>query len=233
MNKYYSFDLDDNILKMNTKIYMKDVNNNIIEVSTDDFVEKRNDPNYKLIEWSFKDFKDKDKFLIHTKEAIENKQYAVSYNDFKKCLINGSLFSIITARGHEPEVIRNGIKYFINNVLSETEYFNMLNNLSKKEKEYNNINIKDSNMLIDRYLNYCRYYPINSEYIKNKFKGIKTQEDLKKESLKDFKKYIESFGNKYIIGFSDDDINNIKIIKNENLDNVKIYYTKKEKYFVC
>ena len=113
---YYALDWDDNILHMPTKILMdKKVGTEWqpVSVSTAQFAEVRNDKdNYRLRNdnptEAFSEFRDtglrgNEAFLQDVKIAVSKKAYAPSWEAFIKCLSEGALFAIITARGHEPE----------------------------------------------------------------------------------------------------------------------------------
>ena len=53
----------------------------------------------------------------------------ICYHSITGKLINGSLFAIITARGHEKNTIRKTIEWIIDNVLVDSEKITMYNNL--------------------------------------------------------------------------------------------------------
>jgi len=129
---YYAFDWDDNILNMPTKIRLEHkVEDKWIptDVSTAEFAEVRNDKeNWRLLNQSgdeaFANFRDTgpmggDIFIEDVKKAVSMSNFAPAWKDFLECLSNGSLFAIITARGHESEAMRRGVEWIIDNVLSE------------------------------------------------------------------------------------------------------------------
>ena len=119
--KAYSFDWDDNILIMPTRIHLDyNVNSNDIadlgsegnkiwvpvSVSTEQFRSVRHKlgkefryPNDDILS-AFKDFRDYDAFIEDTKRALSYRSYGPSFNKFKEALISGSDFSIITARSN-------------------------------------------------------------------------------------------------------------------------------------
>ena len=113
--KYYAFDWDDNIVHMPTKIILLDDDGNEVSMSTEDFAEYRSiigkeDFEYdgnKIVGYAedpFRNFRTKgDKqFLIDTMTAKKGP----AFNDFKEAINNGSIFAIITARGHNPNTIK-------------------------------------------------------------------------------------------------------------------------------
>ena len=120
--KYYAFDWDDNIVHMPTKILVKDEGGNEVGMSTDDFAEFRHqigkEPfNYKgktIVGYSdspFRNFRtdgDKD-FLVDSMRAKKGP----AFDDFREAINNGSIFAIITARGHNPNTIKEAIYNYI------------------------------------------------------------------------------------------------------------------------
>ena len=86
----YSFDWDDNIIKMPTTIKMlKKIPDGWepIEIGTDEFATIRNDENYKLDEGAFDHFIDDEDFLSDLENALENNSFAPSFAKFKEALI--------------------------------------------------------------------------------------------------------------------------------------------------
>ena len=213
----YSFDWDDNILVMPTRIYLeKRVGDGWvpISVSTEEFREVRkylgnkyryidNDP-YK----SFVDFRSYDAFLKDTKEALDKQSFGPSFEKFKEALSYGSDFSIITARGNPPNAIKDAIKIIIDTILSEEEKNQMKANLYGTS--------------VDQYLNLQDYYPVSSDEFIKKFKieGDSSDPEMAKTlALKDFVERVVSEVKKIkdkpeytgvSIGFSDDDMGNVE-----------------------
>jgi hypothetical protein len=243
---YYSFDFDDNILHMPTKILMdKKLNGEWIpvEVSTTKFAEVRsledyrirnNDPNQ-----AFSEFRDTGKrgdkaFIIDVTESINNKNYGPVWNDFIECVTNGSLFSIITARGHESPTIRKGVEWILNNCLSDDQKQDMYSNLLKFKylfKDGDNIDefdriLKDKkltdNRLVKKYLDNCDFVGISAPSLGY---DASNPEKAKEIALLKFKNKVNNFagsiGWKAKIGFSDDDIKNVKHVEElfDTIDN--------------
>ena len=116
--KYYAFDWDDNILFMPTTILVMDEDENEVPMSTEDFAEYRKKIGYnpftykgkKIVGYSlgafrnFKEFGNK-RFIIDSMVA----KPGPSWSDFVECINGGSVFSIITARGHSPETLRESV----------------------------------------------------------------------------------------------------------------------------
>ena len=257
--KYYIFDWDDNILHMYTKIIMEKLNPvdntwSLVDVPTSEFTEVRQDtenyripqnedgiPNYDLAFENFRDSGSKGDsvFIEDMIEAIDNDSFGVSYKAFKKCLVNGNLFAIVTARGHEPESIKKGILYFIETQLTNEEKISM-----KLHLEYYcyifGIQV-DSDKLLENYLSICEYIGVSSDYFINSV----TEKDLpenetftpsntelsKKIAVERFCKKVVDFSNKIQdrigeieIGFSDDDKGNVVSIENLFVERMKQHY---------
>jgi len=234
---YYAFDWDDNILHMPTEIILLDNEGNEVGMSTGDFAEYRSlvgkeefDYNGKTIvsfaETPFRNFRDevdKEIFIKDVEKALMDESLrAKSWNDFIECLTTGSLFSIITARGHEPEPMRRGVELVIDK-LSNDDKRKMIEHLKMYKHHFDQeVNI-DENKLISDYLDNCEFVgvsapsrggsPENPEKAKeDAFWGfVKKCDNLAKE-LED--KFNESGTDKWKviakIGFSDDDSKNYK-----------------------
>jgi hypothetical protein len=69
--------------------------------------------------------------LIKLFKSISNGKFGPAWRDFLECLSKGSLFAIITARGHEAPAMRKGVEWIIDNELSEEQLYSMYNNLLK------------------------------------------------------------------------------------------------------
>lgn len=245
--KYSSFDWDDNILHMSTVIHMDKFENSSwipVDVSTSEFAKVRGDKeNWRIRNGNpddafceFRDFgpRGQDAFLIDTKESIDKGDFGPSWDAFIECLTEGNIFSIITARGHEPESIREGIEYIIDNILSDDEKYDMYNNCLKHvylfntEEEFDRIpkNTLSKTPLVELYLDNCDYYGVSSpSFIKGFGLGDAANPEHAKElALKKFIDKIHKFGKmigakSVSVGFSDDDIKNVdhveKVFRNE------------------
>jgi hypothetical protein len=189
--RYFAFDWDDNILRMGTKILMdQKVGEDWlpVEVSTSRFAEVRNDPDYRIrngsIQEAFSEFRDngpraKSAFLEDVIEAYSNGRTAASWNNFLQCLSVGAIFSIITARGHEDETIREGVEWIIDNVLAKTPSKNpgrtladdMFQNLKMYMYLFEKGHVAESeltgtpskNSLVREYLDHCNFWGVSSE----------------------------------------------------------------------
>lgn len=234
---YYAFDWDDNILNMPTVIHMDHlVNGNWVptDVSTADFAEVRGDSeNWRIANnnaddafCEFRDFGPRGDvaFLEDAKAAINSGSFGPAWDDFIECLTNGSLFAIITARGHEAPAMRKGVEWIIDNVLSDDELYEMYNNLKKFAYLYNDdtehermLTGKPSeNTLIEEYLDRCDYIGVSAPS-RTKSGSALNPEKAKEEALLDFSAKINraaaNIGLQAKIGFSDDDLKNVKHIE--------------------
>jgi len=243
--KYYSFDIDDNLVFMPTKIHMKHlVNNEWIDesVSTEEFAKVRTDlDNWKCDENSFIDFRDigirgEEQFIFDLKIALTNKEFGPSWDTFIDCLSKGSTFSIVTSRGHGPKSIRTGIEYIIQNILTIDQKDEMASNLISFGYLFGEIDIMKHHSfekLIKIYLDSCDFIGISSPYFLERNKdlindsGASNPEKAKERAISDFIKKINDWGKqvgyKVKLGFSDDDIRNVDAIKKYFNENKNFY----------
>jgi hypothetical protein len=242
--KYYIFDWDDNILHMPTRIYLErrtesgewvphSVSTAVFSVIRNDHENYRSPPEG----WdaAFREFRDIDVdhenvFLRDTRTAIDRvvsgeQQAGPSFDKFRMTLIEGRLFAIVTARGHGPEIIRKGVEYFIETVLTSEEKETMLRNLRGYmacfEPEYND-ELSDKYVL-DYYLDHNKYHGVMSP----QFRAMMGQPDAsspnteegKQFAIKDFVEHViritkDSGLDKPIsVGFSDDDEGNVVAVE--------------------
>ena len=239
---YYSFDWDDNIVFMPTKIHMDQlVDGEWIptSVSTADFAEVRGDKkNWRIRnndpDEAFSEFRDhgprgETAFLEDVKSAISQNKFGPSWDDFIECLVNGSIFSIITARGHEKAPMRMGVEWIIDNVLSEEQLYEMYNNLLKfaylfkEESDKFDRILKgkpSENELVKLYLDNCDFIGVSAP---SRGGSPANPEVAKEKALLGFKAKIDKFasnlGVKAKIGFSDDDLGNVKHVE-DLIDNL-------------
>jgi hypothetical protein len=246
--RLYSFDWDDNILNMPTEIYLKDNMGNVVGMSTHEFAEYRHligkEPfKYKgkmvvgYDEDPYRDFKDPNAFIRDAKIAIENEDFAPSIGKFIEALVYANPLSINTARGHDPKVLKKGLRFFIDKVITEDEKEEMVENIKdayQYEGNYpqdflNKINNLNTNQLIDFYLDSrVKYYPVSSDKFGEKSGlpvtgGAANPEYAKQVALSHFLK--TNFDdvkdlikggkyNKISLGFSDDDLKNVDAMVN-------------------
>lgn len=224
----YIFDWDDNIFYMPTNVLIdKKVDGKWVPMSmaTGDFAKFREDPNYRLRNnnpgQAFKSFSDNETFIKDTKNAIHHEKFAPSFDKFKEALINSNPFAINTARGHSPSTLKEGVKIVIDMVFTDDEKSEMINNIRKNLKLAKGL---DDNQTIDLYLDEMgEYYPVSSIEFGEKFGldvhgGAANPEHAKKVAIEHFTKkvfdnmdkLINSGYKKMSVGFSDDDLGNVK-----------------------
>jgi hypothetical protein len=247
--KYYAFDWDDNIVFMPTEIILLDNNDEEVGMSTHDFAKYRGDIGKKDFKYRgttivnyanlpFRQFKVEgdEQFL----KDIMIAKTGPAFSDFKEAINNGSIFSIITARGHNPETLKKAVRIYIDNDFNGISKKRVMHNL----KKYRDLTEFESDGdIIDGYLDLCKFYPVSFgsgsaanpedekvkalnefyDYCKSMAKKIKKafsfKNDIKGEALKNLK---------FSIGFSDDDPKNIETIKNKvNKPELTIYSTNK------
>jgi hypothetical protein len=208
--KFFLFDWDDNILNMPTQIILdKLIRNSWVKISLDskEFrkIRKNIGKNYRIRKDSFKHFKGKNYFQKDLIKSVNDKKFGPVFKKFLFTLCNCQDFAIITARGHSPDVVKKGILYIIKNVMTPTQKRQLMLNLN--------------NETLEEYLSRQKYRTISSpEFVKEFGLNIGSQspEEGKKLALTH---YIEDVVNKtknfrkISVGFSDDDIGNIKAIE--------------------
>ena len=219
----YSFDWDDNILFMPTKIKLEKKDSlkwEPINVSTEEFAELRNNPDYRLTDHAFMDFEDPQTFISDVKKAIEDEKFAPSFEKLKESLINANPFSIITARGTPAHAIKEGVKIIIGTTFTTDEINTMVENI---ENSYPSTRDRSLEEKIDFYLSENDYSAVTSNEFKEKF-GIDSDADRpeegKKIALRDYvnrvvngaEKLTSGEYDRLTIGFSDDDRRNIDSI---------------------
>lgn len=256
--KYYAFDWDDNICFMPTQIIVLSENEEEIGMSTEDFAEHRHqlgvEPFYykgaTIVGYApnpFRNFRtegDK-RFIIDSMVATPGP----SWNDFVECINGGSIFSIITARGHNPNTLKEAVYNYIVSNHNGINKKTLINNLKKyrsltssKLDESFDINFSDKD-LITEYLDLCRFYPVtfgegsaaNPE--EGKIKAMREFISYCKELAQlvgkkaYFKNDVENNEVIPTIGFSDDDLRNVEkmkefLSKEYEKNPVKTYLTK-------
>lgn len=242
--KYYIFDWDDNILRMPTRIHLEQRGADgvwrEIKVSTSRFAELRNDtqnirPPGGDWEQAFQEFRDLGRlednaFLRDTRTALEpvirgEQPAAPSYSQFKKALIDGRIFAIVTARGHGPDIIRKGVEYVIDQILTPDERAKMIRNLRGYMHAFDEEHETYSDQeVLQRYLDLNKYHGVTSPAFKALMKsegasGAENPEAAKQFAIHDFVHHVlelvkgRGFSKPVSIGFSDDDPGNIRAVE--------------------
>ena len=246
--KYYAFDWDDNILEMPTKIIFDKVETDsstneqkVIgqeEMSTEEFAVKRSELEQLGLKYrpdSFINFREEGdgKFLEDAMDPQTKK--GPVWNMFVDCINSASIFAIITARGHNPNTLKNAVLQMINNEYSPSggqkidknlflENLNKFSQLMKKPIEGDPVMY---------YLNFCEFHPVSWEDKSLPARPDKTAaspEKAKVEALTGFINKAQSLakglrnrrslrgslrGKPLQIIFTDDDKKNIDTVKKE------------------
>jgi hypothetical protein len=229
--KYYAFDWDDNIMYMPTKIVLKDENGNEVGMSTEDFAEYRQEIGKSPFNYKGKTIVGYADDPFRNFRTAGDKQFKVdamiaktgpAWSDFVEAINNGSIFSIITARGHNPQSLKDAV---YNLIVSDHNGINkdlLVKNL-RKYRDIVGMEDKSDMELIKDYLDMNRYYPVTFGQ-----GSAANPEELKVLAMKEFLSYVKAqakelgkklyikdeIANKFIpsIGFSDDDIRNVEVM---------------------
>lgn len=245
--KYYIFDWDDNILRMPTRIHLEKRQPDgtwiphavstalftIIRQDTENYRPPQND-----WEKAFREFRDfsghpESKFLQDAQEAIEavltgTSAPAPSFKAFRKTLVEGRLFAIVTARGHASETLRKGVHLFIDRVLTKAERKTMLANLRGYRFCYDGLTAFGTDeQEIAYYLDLNRYHAVTSPIFKqwmddkNNTHDMTSAEARKQFAIRDFVEHVirilqrtgQPLKRPVSVGFSDDDPANIVAVE--------------------
>jgi hypothetical protein len=166
-----------------------------------------------------------------------------AFDDFREAINNGSIFSIITARGHNPNTLKQAVYNYIIDGFNGIDKDQLVKNLKKYRTFVDEDEMSDEE-LIKSYLELNKYHPVSF----GDEKGAQNPEEAKVRAMDDFVNYIKAMsavlnkkaylkndiGNKFIpakptIGFSDDDIRNVEVMNKHFKDKpdniVKTYST--------
>ena len=239
--KYYAFDWDDNIMFMPTQIIVMTENEEEVGMSTEEFAEHRHqigsEPfNFKgttVVGYApdpFRNFgvKGDKRFVIDSMIA----PLGPSWNDFVECINGGSIFAIITARGHNPETLKEAVLNLIvanhNGINRQTLVDNLIKyrqfTQDEQIEEAYDLEFSDKD-IINEYLDMCRFHPVSFGA-----GSAANPEEGKINALREFISYCKELANKVggkvlfkndvsnnfvvpSIGFSDDDERNVEKVK--------------------
>ena len=243
--KYYIFDWDDNILRMPTFIHLERLASDgtwePFPISTSAFATLRNEtakyrPPGGDWEKAFREFRDfpgddESKFLKDARKAMDAilsgaEKPAPSFEAFRRALVEGRIFAIVTARGHKSETLRAGVRLFIDKMLTPAERDTMLSNLRGYVACYEGIAINDAledDDIIARYLGLNRYHAVTSPEFIRFIKSVEMPDSDRSEirkrfAITDFIEYlfdmVRRIGMKknISVGFSDDDPGNVQAV---------------------
>jgi hypothetical protein len=244
--KYYAFDWDDNLMYMPTKIYLKDEGGNSVGMSTEDFAEYRSEIGKEPFEYeghtivgfdddAFRDFRvtgDK-KFLVDAMKAPTGP----AWDDFVEAVNNGSIFAIVTARGHTPSILKNSVYNLIKKNKHGLNEKELVKNLRKYRDIADEEDMSDDELL-RTYLDMCKWHPVTFGE-----GSAANPEELKVSAMKQFMEYVRNLSQRLqekaymknkisnyftpFIGFSDDDLKNVETMKKhfDDESGLDIYHT--------
>jgi hypothetical protein len=246
--KYYAFDWDDNLMFMPTKIYLKDDEGNSVGMSTEDFAEYRTDVGKEPFEYEGHTIVSFDKEPFRDFGVLGDKQFlkdamssptGPAWNDFVEAINNGSIFAIVTARGHTPSMLKEAVYRLI----KQNKHGLDSNQLAKNLLKYRDLADEEKlskDQLIRSYLDMCRFHPVSFG------EGSATNpEQGKINAMEEFVSYVRNLSHSLqqkafmknkisnyftpFIGFSDDDVRNVETMKkhfDKKEDNIlKTYLT--------
>lgn len=244
--KYYAFDWDDNLMFMPTKIYLVDEDGESVGMSTEDFAEYRTEIGKEPFEYeghtivgfdddAFRDFKVKGdkKFLVDAMKAPTGP----AWDDFVEAVNNGSIFAIVTARGHTPSVLKNAVYNLIKRNMHGLNEKEIVKNLRKYREIADEEDMTDDE-LIRTYLEMCKWHPVTFGE-----GSAANPEELKVSAMRQFMDYVRTLSqrlqekafmknkisNYFIpyVGFSDDDLKNVQTMKKhfDDKSGLDIYHT--------
>ena len=244
--KYYAFDWDDNLMYMPTKIYLKDEDGNSVGMSTEDFAEYRSEIGKEPFEYEghtivgFDDEPFRNFRVTGDKQFLNDAMKAPTgpaWDDFVEAVNNGSIFAIVTARGHTPSVLKNATYNLIKKNKHGLNQQELVKNLRKYRDIADEEDMTDDE-LIKTYLEMCKWHPVSFGE-----GSAANPEELKVSAMKQFMEYVRTLSQKLqekaymknkisnyftpYIGFSDDDLKNIQAMR-KNFDNksgLDIYHT--------
>jgi len=244
--KYYAFDWDDNLMYMPTKIYLKDEDGKVVGMSTEDFAEYRTEVGKESFEYEghtivgFDDNPFRDFNVLGDEGFLKDAMKAPTgpaWDDFVEAVNNGSIFAIVTARGHTPSILKSAIYNLIKrnkHGLSEKE---LVKNLRKYRELADEDDLTDDE-LVRAYLDMNKYHPVSFGQ-----GSAANPEQLKVDAMKEFMTYVQNLSrrlqekafmknkisNYFIpyIGFSDDDLRNVQAMKRhfDDESGLDIYHT--------
>jgi hypothetical protein len=249
--KFYMFDWDDNLLYMPTEIMVQDDEGGEIGMGTEDFAHLRSklgsgEPiKYKgrmivgLADNPFRYFRSGKKEF---RQDVEKSKKAASWPDLTEAINSGSYLAIITARGHNPKVIKDTLRDLIDEGsggISKEDLFHSL--VERKESVGQEpLSMEEE---IDEYIDNCLFYTVGYYYQT----GSAKPEEIKAKAMTFFQSSgndlvdamnskletdgINDYRFKAYFGFSDDDLKNIEFAQ-KNTQGINIYHTSDVKKLV-
>jgi len=243
--KYYAFDWDDNLMYMPTKIFLKAEDGSEVSMTTGDFAKWRGKidekkhfkygPEGKTIvgyaENPFRMFgvKGDKQFLKDIAAKTTPLATDRSWNKFVEAINGGSYFAIITARGHSPLTLENGVKELIKIGRGGLDKDKLIDSLVAYQKIVDanfEENEETTKQLWISYFENCQFSPVSYGEA-----SASSPEKAKVKALKEFEDKIKKINpeGEFELGFSDDDLKNVEVIDKELGDRIKVIYTGPDK----
>jgi len=214
---------------MPTQIMLVDENGEEVGMSTEDFAEHRHQIGKENFEYKGKTIVGYAQDPYRHFSTKGDKRFIVDsllgkpgpeWETFRDAINNGSIFSIVTARGHSPLVIRQAIENMIELNFKGISKKELVRNLRKFRGIAGEEDMSDE-QLIETYMDMNKYYPVTFGS-----GSAQSPEKGKLEALKEFESYIKyisehlnkqgflknKISNRFVpkIYFSDDDKKNVK-----------------------
>jgi len=223
--KWYAFDVDSNLLFTDTKILLEKFDwkwRCLVEVSQSEYPELIKLPEYRFWGWnrekSMQNFLSIGTFKNEIIDALDNNKFWPSRPKLLQATVTARPISIITARGHPIDEIRDAHQFIIFEILNESEIEQLVNWM----KINKNIGSNNKNKIIKMYLDNNLYLPIRSKDFE-KISGINLSLSTRERKLVWFEMFIEHLykvfesymsksylkDKKISVGFSDDYEENI------------------------
>jgi len=231
------FDWDDNLLKLDAKIYFENLVGGAwlpVTLSTSMYAEVQQYPDY-LTNWRpskkrdpFGDFSDQngdDEFLRQCKQAAINmtENAGGAFTFFKHHLLNGFPINVITARSHAPRNLKKGFEWILaHSTFSTPEFHKMIDAFSLKtfpvtfgfNQFYSNY-FNESKHVIAQIASAGEFVGVNNPIFNKLHKRCPTSacKAMVLESIVNEQIHLNDeklFEQPAIISYSDDDANNVK-----------------------
>jgi hypothetical protein len=248
---YYAFDWDDNILRMPTEIVVQSEDGQEVGMTTADFAVFRSKIGKENFEYkdqtivsfanepfrNFRDTADPEIFKKDVAKALQMEAFAPAWGDFIECLTNGSVFAIITARGHESEGMRKGVEYIIDNLEQQDKekmhdsllmFLQLFGKSRDVEDSYESATSFSKSELVQDYLDLCHFVGVSAPSRGGSPDNPEAaKEDALREFISDVNGYAEKIGFVAKVGFSDDDPGNVShmthALSSEDLDHEELW----------
>jgi hypothetical protein len=186
---------------------------------------------------NFRDIEDPEIFKKDVDKALQLGNFGPAWEDFIECLTNGSVFAIITARGHESEGMRKGVEFVIDSLSQEEKskmhdsllmFLQLFGKSRDHEDSYESMSSFSKSELVQDYLDLCHFVGVSAPSRGGKPENPEAaKEDALKDFIIDVNDYASKIGYTAKVGFSDDDKGNVehmtKALSSEDLDHEKLW----------